>query len=346
MWNGWGTGGRLSGRGWRAGRVRRWARRVGVGLGAGLVALAGVGAIVQVRGDASSARRYPAPGRLIEVNGHLMHLWCTGTGSPTVVLISGLGGWSMDWAEVQPAVSRSTRVCSYDRPGFGWSAPHASSLTPSRIVADLHDLLRAGNFPGPYILVGQSVGGIYARSFAVAHPDEVLGMVFVDSAHEEQFSRYPNAAAQNKAGLRLLRFARYLAPLGLGRLIHQPVAVKGLSPKLQAEASAIGYQTRSYFAFYDEASRFLAASLTSLRLPSRPFDLPIVVVTSGEHLAQTSDGPQWGELQRELVALSPCGRQVVAAHAGHDVEADSPEVVIKAILDVLASVRAGPGCPL
>ena len=108
-------------------------------------------------------------------------------------------------------------------------------------------------------------------------------------------------------------------------------------------AAKLFTQVRS--TFYDEASRFLQTSLTSLRLPSEPFDLPVIVVTSGLHLAQAADGRQWGELQRELVALSPCGRQVIAPDAGHDVEVDSPQIVTGAILDVLTSTRARQGCP-
>ena len=309
-----------------------------------VAAIAGLGAAWQSWAE-TAARRYPPPGRLVEIDGHRMHLWCTGAGSPTVVLISGLGGWSLDWSRVQPEVAKSTRVCSYDRPGFGWSDTHASSLTPDGIVSDLHALLQAAGIRGPYVLVGQSVGGIYARLFATRYPSEVTGMVFVDSAHEEQYSRYPKYGAQAASQLRLLRFARYLAPLGLGRLIHQPVASEGLPAQDQAEANAIGYRTGAYFAFYDEASRFLASARTRLHLPARHFDVPIVVVTSGRHLQDPTDGKGWGELQHELVQLSPCGTQVVAPRAGHDVEIDNPHSVISAIQEIVVENRLSHGCP-
>ena len=337
-------GGRSSGGTVRRSRPGRGRRRVLAGVGLLIVVNAAIGAAIEQIGD-YHARRYRPPGRLVSVNGHRMHIWCEGSGSPTVVLIAGLGEWSLDWRRVQPTVASSTRVCSYDRPGMGWSDPHAASLTSAGIAADLHALLDEAHIAPPYLLVGHSVGGIYARLFAQAHPAEVTGMVFVDSAHEEQFSRYPSVLRQNRSQLRLLRFARYLAPVGLGRLMRKPVAASRLPAPWQHQANALGYRTSSYFAFYDEASRFLKAADGELHLPApSTFTVPIVVISSGKHLREPKDGQVWGQLQRDLVALSPCGAQLVSPQAGHNIQTDDPDSVVTAINQVLNHVRGGTDC--
>src|SRR5215470_6105674 len=108
-----------------------------------------------------SVQEYPAPGRLIDVGGRKLHLYCTGTGSPTVILVAGGGAFSIDWALVQPKVAHDTRVCSYDRAGLAWSDRGPADETVEQTVSDLHILLRNAGEKGPYLLVGASVGGLY-----------------------------------------------------------------------------------------------------------------------------------------------------------------------------------------
>src|SRR5438094_264455 len=130
-------------------------------------------------------RRFTAPeaaaGRLIAVGGHRMYLQCTGSGSPTVVLASGLGERSPSWAWIAPAVGKTTRVCVYDRAGQGWS-DDAAPQDGVQLAADLHTLLETAGERAPYVLAGHSVGGTYNLTFAARYPDQVAGMVLVDSA--------------------------------------------------------------------------------------------------------------------------------------------------------------------
>ncbi len=123
----------------------------------------------------------PMPGQLIDVGGHSLHLNCSGSGSPTVILEPGAGGMSSDLAWITPAVARETRVCVYDRAGHGWSEPADSPQDGAQIATDLHTLLERGDVPGPYVMAGHSFGGLYVLTFAARYPDEVAGLVLVDS---------------------------------------------------------------------------------------------------------------------------------------------------------------------
>src|SRR3954468_19982866 len=146
------------------------------------LALASIGGMVETIALAHDSRTLAMPGQLYDVGGHRLHMSCTGTGSPTVVLASGTGEFSQSWARVTPTIASTTRVCAYDRAGQGWS-DNASHPQDSRAIAtDLYALLNAAGEHGPYVLVGHSLGGIYAMTFAAHYPGDVAGMVLLDSS--------------------------------------------------------------------------------------------------------------------------------------------------------------------
>jgi pimeloyl-ACP methyl ester carboxylesterase len=146
-----------------------------------LSALAGLGGGYQVLGAAADARAHPMAGQLVDVGGHRLHLSCTGSGSPTVVLQPGAGETSSNMGWIAPAVARSTRVCVYDRAGRGWSEPADTPQDGAAIATDLHTLLQRAHVPGPYVVAGHSFGGLYTMVFAARYPDEVAGMALLDS---------------------------------------------------------------------------------------------------------------------------------------------------------------------
>ena len=143
--------------------------------------LASVGGGYETVRESLDASAYPVPGQLIDVGGHRLHLHCTGSGSPTVVLEPGGGASSSDFAWIAPVVARDTTVCVYDRAGRGWSDATDSPQDGAHIAADLHTLLERADVPGPYVLAGHSFGGLYVQSFAAQFPDQVAGMVLLDS---------------------------------------------------------------------------------------------------------------------------------------------------------------------
>src|SRR5207248_97521 len=121
-----------------------------------------------------------------DIGGRSLHLYCTGKGSPAVVLEAGAGDFSLDWSYVQPGVARFTRVCSYDRAGYAWSDPGPRPRTARQLALELRTGLRKAGIKGPYVLVGQSFGGFLVRAFARCYPKEVVGMVLVDCPHENE----------------------------------------------------------------------------------------------------------------------------------------------------------------
>lgn len=135
---------------------------------------------------------YPMPGRLIDVGSHKLHLHCSGSGSPTVVLESGAGSGMLAWRSVQPAVAERTRVCSYDRAGYGWSDLSLESRTIHRVAEELRMLLEKSGEESPFILASHSLGGVYAQFFATSYSDLVAGLILVDATHEDTFKSLPS----------------------------------------------------------------------------------------------------------------------------------------------------------
>jgi pimeloyl-ACP methyl ester carboxylesterase len=169
-----------------------------------LLVLALIGAIYQAFATEIYRRIYPPPGELVDVGGHSLHINCVGEGSPTVILESGSGATSVDWANIQPEVADTTRVCAYDRAGSGWSEPGPGPGDPQQIAAELHTLLGNAGIDGPYILVGHSFGGLYVLMYADLYPNEVEGMVLVDSSHPEQSRRSAGAQATHETSTLVL----------------------------------------------------------------------------------------------------------------------------------------------
>src|SRR5918997_3729475 len=156
-----------------------------------LLVLAIVGAIYQAIATERAERAYPPPGEMVDVGGYSLHINCVGQGSPTVVLDGGSGEMSADWVWVQREVSDTTRVCAYDRAGMGWSEMGPQPRDAERISGELHALLMGGGIEGPYVLVGHSFGGLYMQTYAARYPDDVAGVVLVDSSSPKQAGHQP-----------------------------------------------------------------------------------------------------------------------------------------------------------
>ena len=183
------------------------------------LALASIGGGIETVLEAVDTARHPMTGEVVDVDGHGMHLSCAGTGSPTVVLEPGGGELSSNLGWITPAVARDTRVCVYDRPGRGWSDPTDTPQDGSRVAADLHTLLHAAHVPGPYLLAGHSFGGLYVLTYAARYPDEVAGMVLIDSTSPTIPA--PQTQPQTASDGPLARgsaLASVAARVGLGRL--------------------------------------------------------------------------------------------------------------------------------
>jgi pimeloyl-ACP methyl ester carboxylesterase len=135
---------------------------------------------------AFSATTDPAPiAELVDVGGRKLHIHCTGNGSPAVIVDNGGAAFSFDWELVEPRVAQLTRICTYVRAGYAWSDTGPEFDTFDQSTRDLHHLLASAGIPGPYVLVGHSLGGMLVRFYQAKYPTDVVGMVLVDSSHEE-----------------------------------------------------------------------------------------------------------------------------------------------------------------
>ena len=160
------------------------------------------------------------PGSLIDVGGPKLHIACAGEGTPTVILEAALGASSVSWSLVQPEVARLTRVCSYDRAGFGWSGAGPLPRTGRRIASERHVLLERAGVAPLYLLVGHSFGGIVMRVFARDYRSEVAGIVFVDTAHPVDWIQpAPKEQIKIDRGLRLCRHGATASRLGIARAV-------------------------------------------------------------------------------------------------------------------------------
>ena len=281
-----------------------------------------------------------APGTTYVVDGHRLHLDCRGQGGPTVVLENGLGEVSASWSRVVAQVG-STRVCTYDRAGQGWSddAGHQDGIAAAH---DLHAALAVAGEHGPYVLVGHSIGGPYALVYASEYPDDVAGMVLLDSSSPEQFTVIPSYAGQYAVMRRALAAMPLLNGLGLGRLTaavspsHLPAAAGSQVEALTASARAAAdfrAEWNGLPVLFDQAQ-----AVTSLGTH------PLVVLTASESLDDTGG---WAEAQRSLAALSDNRQErvVESTHAGLLEDPHGAAESARAIAETVAAIHGGTDLP-
>lgn len=285
---------------------------------------------------AMDQRSNPPPGQLVDVGGHRLHLYCMGSGSPAVILENGAGEASSMWGWIQPEVAKTTRVCAYDRAGFGWSESGPEPRDGDRIVAELHALLNNAGIQAPYVLAGHSLGGELIRLYNHRYPGEAAGMVLIDSSHPDQFTRIPELQAPAAEGDQLSTAAMYAAPLGLMRLYWGEA---GPNPDLPPRQRA---EMRAFFAtaapYRTQLSEGQARPATDAQVRAAdPLDgLPLIVVT-------TDAGGPWRMLQDELAALSTNSEVRVVedgTHMGLLTDARQAEQTAGAIVDVVNAARS------
>lgn len=303
---------------------------------AGVLGLAVIGAVWESTSEAADARAYPPPGQMVDVGGYRLHIDCTGTGSPTVVIDAGWGDWSSTWKSwVQPGVEKTTRVCTYDRAGMGYSEAGPLPRNAAQFTKELHTLLQRASIPGPYVLVGHSMGGLTVRVFAHEYPAEVAGVVLIDSMSPGQANRpvadtEPQASSQ-PSGLGIVTLP---ARIGLIRLLAVPLGLEPvLSPEVQHAHDAYSVSPRFVQTYLDEGMG-MPESLAQAGTVKTFGDLPLIVLSRG-----LDPKPEWQADQAGLLQLSSHSEQLFADKSDHSVEVNQPDAAVGAIVRMVEQVR-------
>jgi pimeloyl-ACP methyl ester carboxylesterase len=304
--------------------------------------------------------RYPPPGKLVDVGGWRLHVHCTGENkqnTPTVVLESGFLGFSFDWSLVQPEVARFTRVCSYDRAGHAWSDPGPRPRTMRQSAHELHKALANLGISPPYVLVGHSLGGLLVRTFASQYPQEVVGMVLVDSAHEDAQRNFKGRIVR----IREMSQGRAIPPIqtsiaaadkALTAEERQKIeeALKQEGPaKIEPPYNRLAPQTQQVWLWamaqperYEAgkepyAEEEFAEMYSARKTRERPLgDIPLIVLTRGNREPYSEEEKR---MQADLLNLSRNSKQIIAEGSGHHIQLDEPTLVTGAIREVVDSAR-------
>ncbi len=317
---------------------RRKSGRIAASDGVGLAGLFLIIILVLLVAPIASMGAPQPPGRLVDVGGIRMHIYCTGEGSPTIILDAGLNGGTMSWAQVQEQVSNHTRVCSYDRAGMSWSEPGTKPRTYMKIADELHVLLAASGEQGPYVLVGHSVGAHTVRFFVQKYPTDVAGIVLVDPAHEKILSTELIPTIQQ-----IQRGYTFYAQLGFWRYILNPGFIIGVEgPNVPAEIInnlEVVYSPKSLHTAADELAAMYETvrALNTTNIMGAWGDKPTIVLSADNEIAQLTGAL---EHHKELASLSTRGEQVLVP-GGHNIHYEHPKVVAEAIVNIVNTARQG-----
>lgn len=306
-----------------------------------------IGAIYQSLATARDRELYPPPGQLVDVGGYRLHIYCIGEGSPTVVLESGSGGKGViAWSLVQEQMAATTRVCSYDRAGLGWSDPDPADQPRSslQVAQSLHTLLHNASVDGPYVLVGHSSGGLHVRNFAYQYPQEVAGMVLLDAMPNNYYLIYPFNPTEVVFDDIGWKYCQMMTAIGVTRLFGEtslasPLGLmtsqRGRYPLTESLYQAdLASRNRNHYCRVvpneESANRIEETQSTPMRSLG---DLPLMVLTVGTD-------PTWVKIQAEMASLSTNHTHIIVEEGDHFLQFFQPEIVIEAVEKMVFLVRS------
>jgi pimeloyl-ACP methyl ester carboxylesterase len=303
-------------------------------LGASLAIILGlmlVGYIYEPIAETADAKAYPPPGQLVDVGGYRLHINCTGQGSPTVVIESGWGDMSASWGWVQPEVAKTTRICTYDRAGMGWSGVSPEPRTAREYAKELHTMLEKANEPGPYVLVGHSMGGYTVRVYAHDYPEEVVGLVLVDPQNLSVSNVATPRPAPKPGGFSL---PALMARIGLARLLAGPLgSIQNLPEGDKQAYTAYSVTSRGVQTLRDELIG-MSEGGAQARAVTTLGALPLIVLSRGKDMDAESAASQARYLQ-----LSTDSQQLIADQSGHRIMIEQPEAAVAAIMKMVHQIR-------
>ena len=334
--------------------MKKWITRVAITLLSVMALTTLNGTIYETISRRNAATEFPAPGQLVDLgNGRHIQLDCRGQGSPVVVFESGLDSLgSLSWAAVHDAVAQTTRACAYSRAGMMWSDASDRPFSSAYVAEDLHHALSAAGEPGPFVMVGHSLGGPYLMTYTGLYGEEVAGIVLVDASHPDQVARIRAVIGKDiEQPTGLLNFAASIAWTGLVRAVtrNEPTAPASAPAAIQTPSAAWFLTSLSALA------RETAGIDATMAIPeaARNFgDRPLVVLTHGEKTSPSNlqqmglteeQGDHmdtvWRTLHNEQVTWSTRSRHEVVPRSAHYIQFDKPQAVITAVREVVEQVR-------
>jgi pimeloyl-ACP methyl ester carboxylesterase len=326
-------------------------------------ALLGAGVVYQQIGEHRDRKRFPPPGRLVPIEGCLLHFSEQGNGAPAVILEAGIAASSLSWSTVQPLIARFTRAVSYDRAGLGWSERCSEARTLHEFTRQLSILLDKARVPPPYVLVGHSFGGLLIRAFACENPSQVAGLVFVDPVSLETWASCPKEDRRRlDFGVKLSRRGARLAQIGVVRFALAAASMQGqrvtklitkasagratpflarligeirkLPPAVLPAVMAQWCRAKCFEAMAEHLAALprCAEEASALRLPP---DIPVVVLSAA---SATED-----ELRERdaWVQGNTRGRHLRIENTGHWLQLERPDAVVCAVKEMIEEYREG-----
>jgi len=331
-----------------------WLGRIFLALVALIVLFVSTALMAGAKNKRDFAEKYPPIGQMVDVGGYSLHLYCTGAsqpGEPTVIVEAGSGSVGLMWALVQDEVAKSARICTYDRAGLGWSEPSPKPRTADAITDELHTLLANAGIDGPYILVGHSLGGIFVREYQYKYPNEVVGIILIDSGDGE-LATYMDGTAYMQMMSQFIDASKTLSDTGLIKVVTGLSALFPSEPMYQELPAGVPETIQAMMVKTTEAGAVEVAALPIIWEENRAHktslgDLPLTVIVHGYcnscskdpvELAKEEAG--WLEMQKYLASLSSNSELIIASpQTGHDVQVDEPDLVVEAIQRMLEAVR-------
>jgi pimeloyl-ACP methyl ester carboxylesterase len=309
---------------YRARGYLRWF----IGILALVLGLMLIGAIYESAAETADAQAFPPPGQMVDIGGYRLHINCTGSGSPIVVIDAGWGDASAGWGWVQPEVAKTTRICTYDRAGMGWSNVSSQPRTAREFAKELHTLLAKANEPGPYVLVGHSLGGYTVRVYAHDYPEEVAGLVLIDP---QNLSTSGVATPQPAPKPGRTSLPALIARAGLVRLLSG--LDQDLPPQDQHAYKALSVTPRWIQTALDEA-RGMTEGGAQARAVTTLGDLPLIVLSRFKDLDADTAASHARYLQ-----LSSNSQQLFADQSGHAIQIEQPDAAVAAIIQMARQVH-------
>ncbi len=295
----------------------------------------------------------PPPGEMYTVDGHKMHMYCTGSGSPTIVLDAGLGDDAVIWAGVQPSLAKTTRVCAYDRAGFGWSETGPAPRDADHLAAELHGLLRQARIDLPIVLMGHSIAGIYMRAYAAHYPEDLAGMVFVDGSTPMQQENPAFKAMMGKGPppwvIALVGNAAFSigVPRLTGMCSKSPHSLDARSGRLQAEDhceihvdSPINEMRNMERSGLETVHSGPYGALPILILSHDP-EKSLATESSSEKMGETA----WNQMQEDLKKLSTRSRRIIAKGSSHYIQIDRADLIEREVPLFIQQIRGSAPQP-